>query len=110
MTRRALIGLALLGGAGATADAAVTRTASSTAYCLRGTMADGSTVRAGSVAMNRHPLGTRIRLVGTTFNGRRRFTVRDRIGHGSELDFWTASCSTAIRWGRRTVRYRLETR
>ncbi len=68
-------------------------------------MADGSYVRAGSVASNRHPLGTRIRLVGVTFNGRRRFVVRDRIGHGSQLDIWTPSCAAAIGWGRRTVRY-----
>lgn len=85
--------------------------ANSTAYspCSAGSiMADGTHVREGSVASNRHPLGTRIRLVGrTTFFGRRDFTVRDRIGYGSDLDFWTRSCSGALTWGRRTVHYRL---
>ncbi len=84
-----------------------THRAESTSYCLSGRMADGSYVRAGSVASNRHPLGTRIQLVGVTFNGRRRFTVRDRIGHASELDLWSPSCAASIRWGRRAVRYRL---
>ena len=91
--------------------AAAILTASSTAYspCSAGSiMADGTHVRAGSVAMNRHPLGTRLTLVGDrTFYGRRRFTVRDRYGYGTELDFWTGSCSLAVAWGRRTVRYRL---
>lgn len=85
--------------------------ANSTAYspCSAGSiMADGTHVRSGSVASNRHPLGTRIQLVGApTFFGRRDFTVRDRIGWGSDLDFWTPSCSGALAWGRRTVRYRL---
>jgi 3D (Asp-Asp-Asp) domain-containing protein len=85
--------------------------ANSTAYapCSSGTiMADGTHVRAGSVASNRHPLGTRIYLVGRpTFFGRRHFTVRDRIGYGSDLDFWTASCTAARTWGRRVVHYRL---
>ncbi len=89
------------------ADASTVRRAESTSYCLSGRMADGSYVRAGSVAMNRHPLGTRIVLVGQTFRGRRRFVVRDRIGHGSELDFWSPSCAASIRWGRKTVRYRI---
>jgi 3D (Asp-Asp-Asp) domain-containing protein len=84
--------------------------ASSTSYspCSSGSvMADGTRTRFGSVASNRHPLGTRIRLIGVRFHGRRTFTVRDRIGSGSELDFWTASCAAARRWGRRRVRYRV---
>ena len=91
----------------AAAPGSSTHRAESTSYCLSGRMADGSHVRAGSVASNRHPLGTRIRLVGVTFSGRRRFTVRDRIGHGSELDLWSASCAASIRWGRRVVHYRV---
>ena len=74
----------------------------STAYCLSGRMADGSYVRAGSVAHNGYPLGTRV-TVSPAFYGRRRFVVRDRIGWGTELDFWTGSCATALAWGRRTV-------
>lgn len=83
-------------------------TANSTAYCLQGTMADGTGVRSGSVASNWHPLGTRIRLLSTTFAGQRKFVVRDRIGYGTELDFWTPSCSFALDvWGRRTVTYKI---
>lgn len=81
------------------------RTAQSTGYCLTGKMADGSFTRAGSVAMNGVRLGTRI-TVSASPTGRRRFVVRDRIGFGSQLDFWTSSCGQAIRWGRRTVRWR----
>ena len=95
---------------GALLAAAAILTASSTAYspCSAGTiMADGTRVRSGSVAMNRHPLGTRIELVGARFEGRRRFTVRDRYGWGTELDLWTPSCSGAVAYGRRTVRYRV---
>lgn len=68
-------------------------------------MADGSSVRAGSVAHNGYPLGTRI-TVDPAFFGRRRFVVRDRIGWGTQLDFWTNSCAAARNWGRRRVRVR----
>lgn len=83
--------------------------ASSTSYCLRGRMADGTIVRPRSAASNRHPLGTRLRLVGAQSGpgGLRRYVVRDRIGHGSELDLWHGSCATARRYGRRVVRYRI---
>jgi 3D (Asp-Asp-Asp) domain-containing protein len=77
----------------------------STAFCLSGTMADGSGVRFGSIAHNGYPLGTRV-TVSPPFYGRRRFTVRDRIGWGTSLDFWAPNCSMAIRWGRRVVRVR----
>lgn len=69
-------------------------------------MADGTFVRAQSIAMNSLPLGTKIRLVSPkTFNGNRVFVVRDRIGWGSQLDFWSPSCSYSRMWGRRTVKY-----
>lgn len=87
--------------------AARVRYARSTSYCLRGRMADGSFTRHGSVAMNSLPLGTRIRLVGVKFDGRRSFVVRDRIGWGSELDFWAPSCRMSLWWGRRTVKFRV---
>lgn len=77
----------------------------STAYCLSGVMADGSYVRAGSVAHNGYALGTHI-TVRPAFVGRHRFIVRDRIGWGTQLDFWTPYCGTAFAWGRRTVRVR----
>lgn len=78
---------------------------SSTAYCLRGGMADGTHTRPGAAASNRHPLGTRIRLERRAL-GRRHFRVTDRIGHGTELDLWTGSCSAAVRYGRRRAVYR----
>lgn len=81
--------------------------ARSTAYCQRGLMADGQNTHRNSVASNRHPLGTRLRLVGHSFQSHKVFVVRDRIGWGSELDFWTPSCGSASLWGRRTVRYRI---
>lgn len=79
--------------------------ANSTAYCQQGVMANGQYVHEGSVAMNDRPLGSRI-TVSPPFYGRRLFVVRDRIGYGSQLDFWTGSCTAALRWGRRNVRVR----
>jgi 3D (Asp-Asp-Asp) domain-containing protein len=76
---------------------------SSTAYCLRGTMANGLPVRYGAVAMNMVPLGTRI-WVSRSPTGLRRHTVMDRIGWGTQLDFWVPSCARAVQWGRRRVR------
>lgn len=77
----------------------------STAYCLRGTMADGTWTRPASIAHNGYPLGTRV-TVWPSPTGRRRFIVRDRIGWGTTLDFWQPTCSSALRWGRRTVHVR----
>lgn len=74
----------------------------STAYCDQGTMADGTYTRAGSVAMNMVRLGTRVR-VNRSPTGLRYHTVRDRIGWGSQLDFWVPNCAAARAWGRRTV-------
>jgi 3D (Asp-Asp-Asp) domain-containing protein len=74
----------------------------STGYCLRGTMADGTYTRAGSVAQNGYPLGTRLWITPSP-TGQRRFVVRDRIGWGTQLDFWTPTCGQAIAWGRRVV-------
>lgn len=92
------------------AAAASVFSASSTSYCpgSSGTvMADGTHVRFGSAASNRHALGTRLRLLGVRFRGRRTFIVRDRIGYGSDLDLWSPSCSASRAWGRRRVRYRV---
>ncbi len=85
--------------------AAAALLANSTSYCLSGTMADGTQVRDRSVAMNSLPLGSKIKLTKNSFFGRRIFYVRDRIGHGSQLDFWSPSCSRSRKWGRRNVRY-----
>jgi hypothetical protein len=65
----------------------------STAYCLGGTMADGTGVRWGSVASNQYPLGT-VMEVTPAPTGRRRWIVRDRIGWGTQLDFWAPSCAS----------------
>jgi hypothetical protein len=105
MTVLALV--AALIAAPATATAAPLKVAASTSYCLNGRMADGTPTRPGSVAMNVHPLGTRIRLIDRLFMGRREFVVRDRIGSGSQLDFWAPDCGTSLWWGRRLVRYRV---
>lgn len=106
--KRALIAGVLLLPAPAEA-APVHDVGGATAYCQSGRMADGTYTRVGSVAMNSVRLGTRIRVVGRQAGpgGRRKFTVRDRIGYGSLLDFYMPSCSAAVAWGRRHVRYRV---
>jgi 3D (Asp-Asp-Asp) domain-containing protein len=107
MLTETLIALAIASGGTYNHDhVGPARYASSTAYCLHGTMADGSYTRAGSVAMNILPLGTRIK-TARKFDGRRIFTVRDRIGYGTELDFWTPTCGRAIAYGRHTVKYKV---
>lgn len=78
----------------------------STAYCLTGIMANGERVRPQSVAHNGFALGTRLTITPNP-TGDPRWTVRDRIGHGSDLDFWVPSCAHAIRWGRRPVTIRV---
>lgn len=85
------------------------RSTYATAYCLSGRMADGSYVRPGSAASNVLRLGTRIRLTGRSFFGRRYFVIRDTggaLGDG-HLDLWTSSCGTARAWGHRSVTYRV---
>lgn len=107
--RRALA-CALLVGAlmGAPASTAAIRTYA-TCYALTGTMADGTPTRWGSAASNVLRLGTRIQLVGRSFYGLRRFTIRDTggaLGDG-HLDLWYPSTSTCFAWGRRAVAYRI---
>lgn len=85
----------------ATAEAA---DLSSTAYCDTGAMADGSQTRPGSVASNLYRLGTKLRVSRSPYGPGRVFVVRDRVGFGSQLDFFVASCGRARFWGRRTVR------
>lgn len=85
--------------------------ANATSYCLLGTMADGSYTRHRSVAMNRLALGTTIKLVRPKhFRGLRKFVVRDRIGWGTELDFWSPSCDFSRQWGRHTVAFRIQSK
>jgi hypothetical protein len=84
------------------APAATAHAENSTSYCLTGRMADGSWTRPGSLAHNGYPLGTRL-WASPAVRGRHRWTVRDRIGYGSQADFWTASCAQARAFGRRTI-------
>lgn len=81
----------------------------STAYCLSGVMADGSYARAGSVANNHLSLGTAIEVTASPTQSRS-FVVRDRIGWGTQLDFWVPSCAQALLWGRRVVQLRVRDR
>jgi 3D (Asp-Asp-Asp) domain-containing protein len=74
----------------------------STSYCLQGRMADGSYTRSRSLAHNGYPLGTRV-WVTPAVRGLHRWVVRDRIGWGSQADFWTPSCAQARAFGRRTI-------
>jgi 3D (Asp-Asp-Asp) domain-containing protein len=75
-----------------------------TAYCLRGTMADGTYTRPGSAAHNGFALGTRITVrPAPWWHPSGQFVVRDRIGYGTDLDLWAPDCGTAILYGRRSV-------
>ncbi len=76
-----------------------------TAYCLRGTTADGSRVRAGVVAADPAmlPIGTTIRVGGLTGGYNRTYTVADtgpRI-RGRRIDLFVSDCREARRFGRR---------
>jgi 3D (Asp-Asp-Asp) domain-containing protein len=106
MSRKARVAAAAILAAVPIATPSTADAESSTGYCLSGTMADGTGVRAGSVAHNGYPLGTRLTITPSP-TGQRRFVVRDRIGWGTELDFWLPSCGQAIAWGRRHVRVRV---
>ena len=80
---------------------------SSTAYCETGLMANGHRTYQGAVAGNRWPLGTRLEVSNSPY-GPGTFTVADRIGHGSDLDFaMPGDCDGARTWGRRDVTVRV---
>lgn len=79
------------------------------AYCPGSSgsvMADGHVVYWGAVASAYLPMHTLIRLTHP-LHGRTLFRVRDRGGAVMKLDFWMPSCTDAIRFGRRTVRFRV---
>jgi 3D (Asp-Asp-Asp) domain-containing protein len=89
--------------------------ASATSYCLYGTTASGYRLDDGdradrrTVAHNFLFPGTKIRLLGQSFYGFRRFVVRDTgpalsDGH---FDLWSPSCGRSVEWGRRTIVYKL---
>lgn len=81
-------------------------TVDSTAYCQGSVMANGHAPAEGDVAANEWPLGTRL-AVSASPDGPETVTVTDRIGAGSELDFYVASCARALQWGRRNVTVRM---
>jgi hypothetical protein len=85
------------------------RNVDSTAYCEHGVMANGQQTHAGVAAANNLRLGTRIQLVGrvTGPNGRRRYTIGDRIGSSSSLDLWVSDCNAARAFGRRATSYKI---
>lgn len=66
-------------------------------------MANGHRTHRGAVAANAWPLGTVLHVSDSPY-GPGLFTVEDRIGHGSQLDFaMPGDCTGAREWGRRTV-------
>ena len=93
-----------------------------TAYCLRGTTADGSPVSTREIAVDptQIPLGTTLRvtvlnqhltpkadIVATQL--RRPVIARDTGSFiiGRHIDIWTPSCANAKAWGVKTVALRL---
>lgn len=80
-----------------------TRTIAASAYCLRGTMANGRQVHDGAVASNVLPMGSKWRVLGGPLDGRV-LTVEDTGGPRVTLDVWMASCHQAIVFGRPSLR------
>jgi 3D (Asp-Asp-Asp) domain-containing protein len=82
-----------------------------TAYCGKGTTKSGARTRAGTIAADPRvlPLGTVLTILDreTTYAGT--YTVMDTGGHvkGREIDIFMASCASAARFGRKTVRVRI---
>jgi 3D (Asp-Asp-Asp) domain-containing protein len=81
-------------------------TVSATCYAQGSITASGGPVYLGEVANNFLALGTRIRLDRPVF-GRRDYVVEDRIGSGSELDFYNPSETTCLWFGRREIGFRI---
>ena len=79
-----------------------------TSYCLQGQTASGHYVDRRTVAHNFFTFGTRI-TIKPAFYGRRFFVVRDTGSalYDGHFDLWHPSCSAAIAWGKRSIRYRL---
>jgi 3D (Asp-Asp-Asp) domain-containing protein len=72
---------------------------SSTAYTHTGNnMANGEKPYEGAVACNLVPIGTKIYIEGYGY-----FVVKDRIGHGSQLDIFMDTYDECIQFGRRTL-------
>lgn len=82
-----------------------TRTIGSSAYCLTGTMANGSRVHAGAVASVVLPIGSRWTVTAADrASGRglvgRTFTVEDTGGPRATFDIWVPTCGAAWSIGR----------
>jgi 3D (Asp-Asp-Asp) domain-containing protein len=78
----------------------------STCYDQGTTTASGAHVFVGEVANNMFPLGTRIYLDRAVF-GLREFIVDDRIGWGSQLDFYNPSATVCDEYGREGIGFRI---
>jgi 3D (Asp-Asp-Asp) domain-containing protein len=81
-------------------------TVTSTCYDQGTITASGAGVFVGEVANNMFPLGTRIYLDRPVF-GLREFVVDDRIGWGSQLDFYYPSASVCDQYGREQIGFRV---
>jgi 3D (Asp-Asp-Asp) domain-containing protein len=79
-----------------------TRSIKSTAYCQRGTMANGHQVHSGAVASIVLPMGSTWRVLTGPMAGAV-VTVEDRGGRAATFDIWMASCSQAINYGHPSI-------
>lgn len=77
------------------------RTVSSTAYCLRGRMANGEYVHEGAVASRILPRGSAWRVLTGPLAGRV-YVVKD-TGGKAYFDIWFPSCNAALAYGRRSI-------
>lgn len=71
----------------------------STAYCLRGTMANGKQVHDGAAASSHLPMGSKWKILSGSLAGKV-VTIEDR---GAPFDIWMSSCSAAINYGRQSI-------
>jgi hypothetical protein len=78
----------------------------STCYAQGTTTASGGGVYICEVANNEYPLGTRIEVSRPVF-GLRVFVIDDRIGYGSQLDFYNPSEAVCDEYGREVVSFRV---
>ena len=79
-----------------------TMSVSSTSYCQSGTMASGLQTYIGAAAGNMWPLGTRLLVLSGAHRGTT-VAIEDRIGWGSQLDFFSWSCADAWKYGREQI-------
>lgn len=81
-----------------------TYTVQATAYDQSGVTASGLFTTFGEVASNTLAFGTRILLTRPVF-GRSEYVVEDRIGWGTELDFYNSSAAACVQFGREEVTF-----